>query len=645
MLSLAVIFGALFRKAKQMGENNLSAKKSLFAVFEDASNGLDHIRAFGWQAFSRERFFRLADESQRYHLAQMHVMHWSDQAVSMVLGLWGLVIFFTALFLEDSTSSTAIGLAGLYLGICAPEIRPVVKYLEGFGSSLVSLKAHEEFVNTTPKERSGKGIDVPADWPARGHIEFRDVTARYRYGWHIREHLVHDTDLFLALICRLFLAIFLWSSNQTRKYAFSVEPGGKFSGIWFGRQITHLLNRGKTSLLLALLGFLDYSGEIIIDGIDVATIQPDILRSRIITISQDQVQLDGTIRDNLLPYKIVFPENSSDQDRRDIVEDLDAMATELLSDLGAWDKISEAGGLDGQMEKADFSKGMLQIICFARAVLRYHHTKGKIVVIDEATSSMDTWQDAAVQEAMWEFFEGCTILQVAHLQESIKDAELSVELSEGRILHTRIGSVLPPGVETRGRDPTTPASVIASLDSNATSPNRRIRPSVTGSNTGNHSWGYAGFASTAPGQDSASSSYLTSSGYLTSSADSTSSSYLGSSSSYNQEQPQLNTMSWEDNVMPSIEGNDFESSSGFVPSATGRYGSQSVEASRAPGAPGSYVATEIANYWPIGVSMESEEGSGMQNESEYTSNESSSAASDDTSRPNNPPAMNTFMFH
>lgn len=330
------------------------------------------------------------------------------------------------------------------------------------------------------------------------------------------------------------------------------------------------------------------------------------------------------------------------------------MAIQLLTDLGVWGTIEDLGGLYTPMQNANFSRGMLQLICFARAVLRYHHTCGKLVVIDEATSSMDLWQDKAVQEGMWEFFEGCTILQVAHLKESTKDAELSVEMSSGRIVHTRRGPAIPPGVETRSRALPSPVSIIESLDSDVTSPNRRIRPSTTAEEAERPGWMPPG-PSVMPAQAGELSSYLTSSGYLTSSVNSTTSSYIGSSSSYNQQQSQAGVLPWEENILPSIETDDFAGPSHYGLNMTGGLAGQGMASPGAFGAPqnGVYVATEIANYWPAAAIEEGHDmssGSNAMASSGHASTslddeEQSSGASEGTSRPNNQAAGNDFMFH
>lgn len=346
------------------------------------------------------------------------------------------------------------------------------------------------------------------------------------------------------------------------------------------------------------------------------------------------MQLDGSIRDNLLPYETPSDGTLSDEDRRAAAEDLDAMATDLLTDLGVWGNIANAGGLDAQMEDAGFSKGMLQMVCFARAVLRYHHTNGKLVVVDEATSSMDLWQDEAVQTAMWEFFEGCTILQVAHLEESIKDAELSVELSKGQIVHKRRGPTIPPGVETlRGRAPISPVSVAESLDHAATPPSRRITTLAPSEMLPNPGWMPPGNWITEPVQEGMSSSYLTTS------RNSTSSSYIGSSSNHTRARPYNDVTPRQTCVVPSIEGNGF-----------GPPGANDMNLARTSG------ISQRAQYWQPNSFMQHSGGydSGTTGSSAMSSigsgwaeEELASIESDHTSRPDNPVASHnrTFMFH
>lgn len=194
----------------------------------------------------------------------------------------------------------------------------------------------------------------------------------------------------------------------------------------------HLLtqNSGKSSILLTLLGFLEYSGKIFIDDIDISTIAPDELRAHMVTISQHSVKFGGTVRDNLLPFQMNETNKAKIEERDDEVQ-------EELKRLGLWDIIQEKGGLDVKLEEAGLSGGQLQMFCIARAILRNREMGGKIVLVDEGTSKIDYKTDSAIQKALKEAFVDCTVMTIAHRTNTIDDCDVQIELSKGEIVKSK----------------------------------------------------------------------------------------------------------------------------------------------------------------------------------------------------------------
>lgn len=182
-------------------------------------------------------------------------------------------------------------------------------------------------------------------------------------------------------------------------------------------------NSGKSSLLLALLKFLDYSGSIKIDGVEISQVPLQELRSRITTITQDYVELHGAIRNNLFPHTGGHSESISD-----------SVAIDALKKLGLWERLSASGGLDAMLSELGLSQGEKQLLFITRAFLHHKETGSKVILVDEATSSMDQDTDQNVQVHMREMFEGSTILMVAHRHETIEDADLLIELADGKVI-------------------------------------------------------------------------------------------------------------------------------------------------------------------------------------------------------------------
>ncbi len=171
-----------------------------------------------------------------------------------------------------------------------------------------------------------------------------------------------------------------------------------------------------------------------IDGIDVASVPPDELRSRIITVSQDQIRLEASIRVNLLPFTLNSPD-VLDEKKREAAERRDIALRELLMRLGIWSHVEDKGGVDAMLDDAGYSHGEMQLFCLARGILRYKDTGSKVVLIDEATSSVDEERERSAQEIMRESFPDCTMLVIGHGRSSIRGVDCMVELANGRVAH------------------------------------------------------------------------------------------------------------------------------------------------------------------------------------------------------------------
>ncbi|KAJ7784449.1 hypothetical protein B0H16DRAFT_1492535 [Mycena metata] len=203
---------------------------------------------------------------------------------------------------------------------------------------------------------------------------------------------------------------------------------------------------GKSTLAMVLLRFVDpSSGKIIIDGVDISKIGLYDLRSRITFIPQDASLFSGTLRSNLDPFDeyedsvclnvlhrvhlIGQSQNASRSatppgTRPPSVDD-SVSATDTRVDAKAvisLDTQVSAGG-------ANFSQGQRQLIALARALLR----RSAIVILDEATSSVDFETDAKIQTTIREEFTGSLLITVAHRLRTVMDYDRIVVLDQGKV--------------------------------------------------------------------------------------------------------------------------------------------------------------------------------------------------------------------
>ena len=191
----------------------------------------------------------------------------------------------------------------------------------------------------------------------------------------------------------------------------NVEPGSRVA-------IVGPTGCGKTTLINLLMRFYDVnSGRITSDGTDIRSIRRDTLRRRFSMVLQDSWLFTGTVRDNIAYGK----PDATDEEIRDAAERARAASfIERLPD-GYDTIISDDGGL---------SQGQRQLLNIARAIL----LDAPVLILDEATSNIDTRTEILVQRAFNEMMKGRTSFVVAHRLSTIKSADIILVMNAGKII-------------------------------------------------------------------------------------------------------------------------------------------------------------------------------------------------------------------
>lgn len=233
---------------------------------------------------------------------------------------------------------------------------------------------------TTPSEHlASENVQPPADWPSAGRLQLSRVTAAYTKG---SVPVLQDVSL-------------------------SIPAGAKI-GIC-GRS-----DSGESSLLLTLFRVLDpSSGEVQVDGLDLATLPRAVIRSRFTALPQDALSVQGSVRTNLDPLKAHY----------------EAISSALLK-VGLLGLVNARGGLDTAMNSLGLSQGEMQLFAVARALLR----PNKLLIIDEMTSAVDGATEERILELVRKEFGRSTVIAVAHRLRTIVDFDLLVFMHEGRLV-------------------------------------------------------------------------------------------------------------------------------------------------------------------------------------------------------------------
>ncbi|ORX41111.1 hypothetical protein BD324DRAFT_613230 [Kockovaella imperatae] len=234
------------------------------------------------------------------------------------------------------------------------------------------------------------------------------------------------------------------------KGSFSIKAGEKIGLI--GRT-----GSGKSTLAMSLLRFSEpYSGKIVLDGIDITSIGVDDLRSRITYIPQDAVLFSGTVKENLDPFnehsedelmetlaRVGLGQNASPPTSRipsrvPSSNRLAAIAAEHAQEMegsGTLTPSSAAGKhiitLSSEVSSGgtNFSQGQRQLVAMARALLR----RSNLIIMDEATASVDFATDESLQRTIRTEFKNSTLLTIAHRLSSVIDYDRLLVLSDGKV--------------------------------------------------------------------------------------------------------------------------------------------------------------------------------------------------------------------
>ncbi|XP_075705466.1 ATP-binding cassette sub-family C member 9-like isoform X2 [Rhinoderma darwinii] len=384
-LSVAFYFiQKYFRVAsKDLQELDDNTQLPLLCHFSETAEGLTTIRAFRHESRFKQRMLELTDTNNLAYLFLSAANRWLEVRTDY-LGAC-IVLMAAVTSITSGFTSGIVGLGLTYALTVTNYLNWVVRNLADLEVQIGAVKKVNSFLNIESEcyEGTMDSQQVPDDWPKDGEIKISDLCVRYES--NLKPVLKHVKA--------------------------NIKPGQKVG-------ICGRTGSGKSSLSLAFFRMVDiFDGSIIIDGLDIARIPLHTLRSRLSIILQDPVLFSGSIRLNL------DPECKCTDDR--LWEALEiAQLKNLVKAL--------PGGLDAMVTEGgeNFSVGQRQLFCLARAFVR----KSSILIMDEATASIDMATENILQKVVMTAFADRTVVTIAHRVHTILTADLVIVMRRGNIL-------------------------------------------------------------------------------------------------------------------------------------------------------------------------------------------------------------------
>ncbi|PHH62144.1 hypothetical protein CDD81_7518 [Ophiocordyceps australis] len=370
--------------ARELRRLNNLLRSRIYEHFAESLSGLPTLKAFGAvPRFVKDNARRIDRENTAYWLSVA-----SQRWFNLRLDLCGAVLVLAAgllvVGLRGSLDPSYGGVVLSYMVAAQAVFGNMIRQSAEIENNMNSVERMLHYAYNVEQEpaRHVDAVDKPLVarcWPRAGRVEFQSLTLSHRRGL---EPALKDVTL-------------------------DIGPGEKIGIV--GRT-----GAGKTTLVSALLRMTEAtSGRILIDGVDISTVGLHLLRSSLSVISQDAILLAGTIRYNLDPL----------QDYQD------DWLNQCLTRVGL---SAPSLALDSQVKEdgANMSQGQRCLVSMARALVR----RSKLVILDEATASIDGRADAKLQDMLKQVMGDATMLIVAHrLDTIIGMCDRVVVMDRGRI--------------------------------------------------------------------------------------------------------------------------------------------------------------------------------------------------------------------
>ena len=384
---------------RDLNRLNGISRSPAISLFSETILGITTIRTFKQEKPSKMKFYERLDE----HFGVMLYKYGSDNWFCMSLDLishfyLGFVLIGAILGINKFDAKT-VGIMLDYSSDFSEQLLEVFEQGTHVEKSLISLERCDTYTKLPSEKYEDEKMPLKKiyslsdkSWPSEGKVNYDNYSMKYR----------PNCDFALKNI------------------KIEINPGEKIGIV--GRT-----GSGKSSLTLSLFRIVEaFQGKIIIDGEDISTIPLKKLRRSVSIVPQEPFLLEGTLKTNLDPLNLY-----SEQEINEVLNNVKLY--EMLEHDNASGK-NVLKGINTEIKEYgnNLSFGCRQLLCVARAILR----KSKIIILDEATSSVDQKTEDIITSAVDTMFKDSTIITIAHRINTVKKCDRIIVMNAGEVVET-----------------------------------------------------------------------------------------------------------------------------------------------------------------------------------------------------------------
>jgi ATP-binding cassette subfamily B protein len=392
LLILPFLFAGAFYIQRELRVRFKIAREKASAVSKFLSEyiqGMQCVQAFNYEQTSKNKMGEHNEEKKGtfYFAEVLEIIFHNSILLAEAMTLSAVLYFGGAMALSKELT---IGTLVLFIGYIRQCFEPIIRLSEQFNiiqKARVAAERIFEILSLEPEERSIDETAASSETAAsfRDRIEFDNVSFSYDGGREVLSGV-----------------------------SFSVRKGEKVALVGH-------TGSGKTTILSLLLRFYNHTGgRITIDGMEVNAMKLSELRKKFALVLQDVVLFPGCVMDNIR----LLDESISGEEVEKAAQSVNMLDFIMKKEKGFQTEVAERG--------SNFSMGERQLLSFARALA----FNSEILVLDEATSSVDPYTEALIQDALTKIQAGRTSIIVAHRLSTIINSDRIIVLEAGRIVET-----------------------------------------------------------------------------------------------------------------------------------------------------------------------------------------------------------------